>query len=339
MIKYVLPLIFLIFITCKESDTNHDQRHALNAHVDDEKNLLTYSYWKDDIYEIRIENLASEKIIFSEKIKDKCFTRPRIKNSQVYFPESNDSFICVNYKTGEVLWKLKTQGRVRTFEFLNNQIILLSIDLYGLVAVNSFNGEILYSLPLHSGKDCTVDSAPSPIVSDKNNFYVADFNCKMISAYKISSGDAIWSLAKKSGISNFTVAGKYLFLGNALSDLSAGIMLLDAETGKIIFHQKTTFNIFFDPVFHNNKIYYLNGDSRLQEFDIFEKTVKSLFYNEDPHFGCGQMFKLKADLYVQDCNYMIQKLDLKRFTITKVFQAPKGLLGVYEINQKVKFIF
>jgi hypothetical protein len=70
---------------------------------------------------------------------------------------------------------------------VNDDIIIASVDTDGLVAIHSKTGKIIYELPLHS-EHCTVDSAPRPIGFDENCFYVADFNCTLISAYEISSG-------------------------------------------------------------------------------------------------------------------------------------------------------
>lgn len=332
-----LILLSLLF-SCKESKKlDYDKRHALIANINSKENLLTYSYWDDEDYAIKTEDLRNNKIIYSTKIQDVCFTEPRISNDKLYFPESNQLFTCVDYKTKKVIWKLPTKGRIREFQIVRDDIIIASVDVYGLIAINANTGKIMYELLLHSDKNCQVDFAPHPITFDEKYFYVADFNCTMISAYEISSGKKIWGKTKNSSISNFIVAGKYIFLGNNTNNGNGEIMLLEAETGKILFIQKSSFNIFIDPVFYQNKIYYHTEDSQLKEFDIATKKIFDLKKLDD--LGCGQIFKIDHFLYVQDCDYNINKIDINSSKKEIVAKGEKGLLGVYKINDEVRFVY
>lgn len=340
MTKFLLPFLVLFFLSCKESKkVNADTRHALIANINYENSLLTYSYWKDEHYAIKIENLNNGKIIFSQKIKDNCFTEPRIKDERLYFPESNDIFTCLDYKTKKVIWKINTQGRIRTFQFVSKNIIILSIDVYGLVAINIETGKVIYELLLHSDKNCTVDFAPNPIAFDEKNFYVVNFNCISVAAYDIASGKSIWNKKEDSKISNFIVNDQYVFIGSQFNNGKNELLLLEAKTGKEIFRNSSSFNIFIDPVVYKNKIYYQTEDSQLQEFDIESKIIKSVFKTQSNLLGCSQMFQIGHYLYIQDCDYNVNKIDLQNSKREIVYKGQKGLLGVYKINNETKFIY
>jgi len=318
---------------------NINHRHALIANINNKNNLFTYSYWKDDHYAIKIEDLNNGKIIFSQTIKDKCFTETRIKDERLYYPESNDIFTCLDYKTKKVIWKINTQGRVRTFQFVSENIIVLSIDEYGLVAINKEMGKVIYELLLHSDKKCTVDVAPSTIAFDENNFYVVNFNCRSIAAYDIASGKIVWNKKEDSKLSNFIANDQYIFIGSQFNSGKNELLLLEAKTGKEIFRNNSSFNIFINPVLYKNKIYYQTEDSQLQEFDIENKIIRSVFKTQSNLLGCSQMFKIDHYLYIQDCDFNVNKIDLQNNKREVVDKGHKGLLEVYEINDETKFIY
>ncbi|PIF44880.1 putative pyrroloquinoline-quinone binding quinoprotein [Chryseobacterium sp. 52] len=341
MIRTISFLLLLFLVSCNKPAVTKDQRHALIANINVKNNLLVYSYWKDKDYAIKIEDLKTNTTIFSTKITDKCFTEPRINHDQLYFPESNNIFTCIDYKNNKVLWKLSTKGRIREFQFVKDDLIIASIDLYGLVAINSDTGKVMYELLLHPDKSCLVDNAPRPIAFDNNYFYVTNFNCTSISAFAISSGKNVWNTKENlTPLSNFVVAGKYIFTGSNKNNDKGEIMLLETQTGKIVFKQNSKFDIFTDPVFYQNKVYYHTLDSQLQEFDIEKKSSKVMYKfkgNED--LGCNQMYLLDHFIYAQDCDYDVNKIDLNTFTKEIADKGQKGLLGVYQIHNNVKFIY
>jgi|GEM_PF-2326043 len=342
MIKILSLLFLLSLFSCKESETNYtDRRHALIANIDAKENLLTYSYSNDNDYAIKIEDLKTNKTIFSTKITDNCFTEPKIHQDKLYFPESNQTFICLDYKTKKIIWKLPTKGRIREFQFVKDDLIIASIDLYGLVAINSDTGKVMYELLLHSNKNCQIDNAPYPIGFDEKYLYVANFNCTSLSTYEIYSGKNIWSKKENpTALSNFIVAGEYLFIGSNESDKKSKIMLLEAKTGKLLFKQNSSFDIFMDPMVYQNKIYYQTSNSLLNVFDTEKKTIKTVFnFNKTDHIGCNQIYQVDHSLYIQDCNYNVNKIDLKTNKRQIVDKGQKGLLGVYKINHVVKFIY
>ncbi|MCS3868835.1 outer membrane protein assembly factor BamB [Chryseobacterium ginsenosidimutans] len=342
MTKVWFLLFFSLLLSCKEAKTiDYDKRHALIANINAKNNLLVYSYWEDNNYAIKVEDLKTNKTIFSTKITDNCFTEPRIYQDKLYFPESNHTFTCIDYKTQKIIWKSSTKGRIREFQIVKNDVIIASINVYGLVAINSNTGKVMYELLLRSDKDCLVDDAPRPVGFDENYFYVANFNCSSLSAYEISSGKNVWSRKENpTPLSNFTVAGKYILIGSKENDEKSEIILLEAKTGKLLFQQNASFNIFADPVFYQNKIYYQTNESLLNEFDIEKKRNKTIFnFNTTDHIGCNQIFPLDHSLYIQDCNYNINKIDLTTNKRKIVDKGSKGLLGVYKINNQVKFIY
>lgn len=342
MTKVLLLLLLFFILSCKESKPHdYDKKHALVVDINSEDNLLTYSYSKDNDYAIKIEDLKTNKVILSSKIKEACFTESKTHHGKLYFPDSDNIFTCIDYKSNKVIWKLPLDdGRIREFQFIKDDIIIASIDSYGLIAINSNTGKIMYELLLHSDKDCVVDAAPRPIDFDENYFYVTNFNCTSISAYEISSGKNIWSRKENpTPLSNFIVAGKYIFMGNSESDEKNEIILLEAKTGKLLFKQNVSVNTFVNPVAYQNKVYYQTNEYLLNEFDTEKKTIKTIFNFNKDHIGCNQIFSLNYALYIQDCNYNVNKIDLKTNKRQIVDKGEKGLLGVYKINNDVKFIY
>lgn len=297
-------------------------------------------YWKDNDYAVKLEDLQSNKILYSTKIQDNCFTEPRVSNGKLYFPESNYIFTCVDYHTKRIIWKLPTKGKIREFQIVKDDIIIASIDTYGIIAIHKDTGKILYERLLYPA-DCIVDLAPRPIGFNKNYFYTANFNCAALSAYEISTGRKVWNKKENpAALSNFSVAGKYIFLGSEADDKNGEIMLLEAQTGKIIFRQKSSFNIFIDPVFYQNKVYYHTRESQLKEFDIDKKTIQTIFqFNTYEDIGGTQMYQLDHFLFYQDLNYNIIKIDLNTFKKEIADKGEKGLLGVYKVNNETKFVY
>lgn len=345
MARVWILMLFLLLFSCKKAepyDRNH--RYALVANINSKDNLLAYSYTKDNNYAIKLEDLRTNKTIYTKKISNDCFTEPKTHHGKLYFPESDHLFTCVNYKTGQVSWKLPTPGRIREFQIVNNHIIIASVDAYGIIAIHADTGKILYELPLHSDKSCQVDFAPRPVGFDETYFYVTNFNCSLISAYDISSGKKVWNKTESAfALSNFTVTGKYIFLGYNVhnsNNVSEEIMLLEAHTGKLLYRQRTLFDIFTDPVPYQNKIYYHTYDCRLQEFDIENKTERTLFkFGESNDFGGNQIYRQDHFLFLQDLHYNIVKINLRTLKKEIFDKSNKGMLGVYKRNNKINLIY
>ncbi|KQM56828.1 PQQ-binding-like beta-propeller repeat protein [Chryseobacterium sp. Leaf201] len=337
-----ITIILMFLFSCKETNVNrYLERHILIANIDTKKNLLIYSYWKDKDYAIKVEDLKTDKMLFFFKIKDKSFTEPKIHKNKICFPESNDSFICIDYKRNAILWRIQTKGRVREFQYVNDDMIIASIDSYGIVAINSNSGKVMYELLLHVDQNCSVDNAPRPITYDVNYFYVADFNCNSVVAYNILSGEKVWSINRNSeAFSNLIVAGKYIFVGSNDSYKTGEIMLLEAKTGKLIYQHESKFEIMCNPIYYRNKIYYYTYDSKLNEFDIENRSSKIIYsFSQEDDISGNQIYPLDNFLYIQDLNFNLNRIDLSTFQKEFIQKSPKGLLGVYKINTETKFLY
>jgi outer membrane protein assembly factor BamB len=332
----------MFLFSCKETNVNrYLDSHILIANIDTKNNLLTYSYWKDKDYAIKVEDLKTDKILFSFKIKDNCFTEPRIHKNKICFPESDDSFICMDYKRNIILWRIQTKGRVREFQYVNDDMIIASINSYGIVAINSNSGKVMYELLIHKGQNCSVDDAPRPITYDDNYFYVADFNCNSVVAYDILSGKKVWSVNRNSGaFSNLIVAGKYIFVGSNDSYEKGEIMLIESKTGKIVYSKDSKFEIMMNPILYQNKIYYYTYDSKLNEFNI-EKRISKIICNfsQADDISGSQIYQLDNFLYFQDVKFNLNRMNLTTLEKEIIGKCPKGLLGVYKINNVVKFVY
>ncbi len=332
----------MFLFSCKETNINHHlERHALIANIDPKNNFLIYSYWKDTDYAIKIEDLKTDKILYSFKIKDNSFTEPKIHNNKICFPESNESFICMDYKRNIILWKIQTKGRVREFQYVNDDMIIASIDSYGIVAINSNSGKVMYELLLHADQNCSIDNAPRPITYDDNHFYLADFNCNSVAAYDILSGKKVWSVNRNSAaLSNLIVAGKYIFVGSNDNYKTGEIILLEAKTGKLVYQHESKFEIMCNPIHYKNKIYYYTYDSRLNEFDIENRTSKIIYsFSKEDDISGSQIYPLDNFLYFQDLSFNLNRIDLSTLKKEFIEKSPKGLLGVYKIKNEIKFVY
>lgn len=342
MVKIRLLLCFLFVISCREGKlADDDKRNALMVTINAEDNLLAYSYFKDNDYAVKVEDLRTNNTVFVYNIQDNCFTNPRIHNGKLYFPESNHVFVCVSYKTGKPLWKLPTQGRILEFQMVKDDIIIASVDGYGIIAIHADTGKILYVLHLLSNSNCQVDLSPRPVRFDENYFYVAGFNCKTISAYEILSGKKVWSREDyRFSLSSFIITGDFIFSGNMIDNDKEEIILLEAHTSKLLYRQPASFDLFTDPVVYQDKIYYHTNNAELKEFDIRKKTVRTVFtFRTYEDIIGGQMFRLDHFLFFQDMQYQIVKIDLQTFNRKVIDRGKKGLLGVYKINDEIKLIY
>jgi outer membrane protein assembly factor BamB len=233
-------LLYLVFITsiiicslysCKNKK-NKEQRDDLLVSTIYNNKLLAYSTL--DAPKIVIEDLVTKKIIFNKNLKEVSFTEPKIKDNIICFPYDNFNFVCYDYKTTEKLWDVKTFGRVREFQFVNNNLIIASIDNFGIIAIDYLQGKIKYELKYKDSKSSS-NMSPRPIQFDKKNFYVSDWEGNTITSLKINNGEVNWQKKITEGFTNFVISEDYIFFGSNDLYKKGHIGLLQIKNGDLLY--------------------------------------------------------------------------------------------------------
>ncbi|TAE62247.1 MAG: hypothetical protein EAY77_07805 [Flavobacteriia bacterium] len=313
--------------------------NAFTLNVNMKSGVLAFSTWNDSSFGIKVVDIKTDSILFSKEIKQNCFTKPKIFDDKLCFPESNEVLCCYNFKKNLLLWELKTKGRVRELEFIKGNVLLLSIDEYGVIAVNPNSGKIIYELLLNKN-NCLVDLAPTNINYDDEFFYLTDFNCNSISAYEIGTGVLKWSNNEISGLSNSLIVKDYIFLGTNNNYETGQINLFELKSGKKIFTSNIQFESMMNPVLFEDKIYFYTYDSKLYEFNSTTKKINLIYqFSKDNDISGSQIFILDNFLYIQDVSYNLNRINLNNFEKMILQKDKKGLLGIYKIDNKVKFIY
>lgn len=72
--------------------------NAFTLNVDIKNGVLAFSTWIDSSFEIKVVDIKTESLLFSKEIKQKCFTKPKVFEDKLCFPESNEILCCYNFK-------------------------------------------------------------------------------------------------------------------------------------------------------------------------------------------------------------------------------------------------
>lgn len=295
--------------------------------------ILAYSTFNSK--EVIVENILSNKIQFKRNLKDICYLKPIIRDSKIYFPVSDEEFICHDLKSKKTLWKIKTSNKLCNIQILNNENLIINIKGIGFRIINIKTGKEEYQLDYVYDKNCLLpDSSPYQIVSDKNYFYISSWMCNAITKYRISNGEQIWKLKLEEATSVVSVLYKdKLFVGSNYSYESGFIRVIDAKTGKIDYQEKSNFEPRIQPLLKGDRIIYYTFDSALNEFNINNMSSKKIFkLSEFNDFSGAEMYLLDNEIFFQSPNYsIIYQFDLKTNKIKKIGKYEERMIsGIYK---------
>ena len=119
------------------------------------------------------------------------------------------------------------------------------------------------------------------------------------------------------------------------------ILLIDKNTGKIIFEKNELFDLMTEPITYNSKIYYVTYDDKIKVFDLINKSVNTIVSLSEINNICdNQIFLLDGKLYFSNCNYDVYEYDINKKSIKMIKkEADNRLKYVFKAKESIKFVF
>lgn len=338
-----LILIVVLFYSCK-NEHKESSKIKLNASAKIfNDSLLVCSTLKDSVV---IENIKSKRIVFSKKINDTEAIRPQPvldKHNFLYAVFSENRLSCIDINTNIVKWMYSSNEKINVIKSINDSLLIISIRGFGLVALNSQTGKVVYKLVDGNSSTCPTTFIID-FTYDDENLYVPDFQCNTISAFSLSSGEKKWFYGFDNyGPCKALIYGGFIFCGTtgASKDNQGRIFVLNKSTGSLVFEENSNqLDIMTNPILWEDKIIYSTDDNRLMAFN--SNTGKSeLLYKFNINDGlCGGQFHLIGHtIYFDACEDNIMKFNLKSKTLNKVGKVRKGLNEVYFYNNQLNFVY
>jgi outer membrane protein assembly factor BamB len=335
----VLIFVMLLMTGCHlgKQKMKEKNRNIISSSLVVADSLLIYATWSNEVI---IENVKSQKILFTKKTISICYAQPTLIGKRLYFPIADSVFTCVDITTSKTVWNTPIGGRCSEFHVIDNSIIA-NAKSYGLIGFDSETGKIKFELPYKYGTACAIpDLSPYRMSFDKKAFYVCDWQCANVSAYSISDGENLWKKATDLSDSNIKYVDGVLFWGRNKFYKGGQIVLLDPQNGSVLYEEQAKFEENFNPIVYAHKVYYYSYDGKLNEFDVEKRKNKVIYvFNDENDVSGNQMYLLNGSLYysAQDNVY---KLSLKDFTNTLVrSNNVKDIYGVYQRGNMVEFIY
>lgn len=337
-IFFSVSIIF--FNACNSSDEKVSYRNVITSKVFNDS-LLTYTTVSDVV---KVENIKTGKILFADKLIDENWSQPILDNrNNIYYSLDSDDFICVNIKTRKKIWRTKTDGQAREFKFVNDSVIVSSIRGFGIKALNSKTGKILYEIrDVNDNNPCLATTWVYYFTFDENNFYANDLNCSNVIAYRSTDGKKIWNF--KSDLEGVSIAyafKNYVFCGitDDPTNKVGEIYLLDSKNGNVKFSKKTPFDLFVQPILYKDTIVYYTSDLKLWLLDLATMHSDVIYEFKENEGVFSKLFLIGDSVYFGDIGYHINKLNLKTKVKERVGNAPRGLSDVYRVDGKIKFVY
>nr|WP_294931145.1 PQQ-binding-like beta-propeller repeat protein [uncultured Flavobacterium sp.] len=338
-----LILIVVLFYCCKNEHKDSSKKIKLNASAKIfNDSLLVCSTLKDSIV---IENIKNKKTVFSKKINDTEVIRPQPvldKYNFLYAVFFENKLTCIDIKTNIVKWTYSSKEKINVIKSINDSLIIISIRGFGLVALNSQTGKVVYKL-IDSGSSNCPTTFIIDFTYDKENLYVPDFQCNTITAFSLSTGEKRWLYGFDNyGPCKALIYGDFIFCGTTGASNNQGrIFVLNKNTGSLIFEDNSNqLDIITNPILYENKIIYSTDDNRLMAFNSHTKKSELLYkFNTNDGLCGGQLHLIDHDIYFDACEDNILKFNLKSKTLNKVGKVRKGLNEIYVYNNQLKFVY
>lgn len=334
-LTYLLIGFLVLASSCTQKAAN-ESKNIVSSSVTIKGNILIYSTWDKKIV---VEDIAQSKILYNKALVDICYPKPILKKEYLYFPLSNEKFVCVNIKTNKLTWELSLPGRCNGIYMINN-IILMDIKHHGIVGCNLNNGKLLYEILYHYNKECAIpDLSLYRISFDSNNFYLNNWQCNTLSSFNSSTGKQNWTKNFGDGQSNTAFSTNGLFLGINRVYQGGEIYLIDSVSGNVLFKRESLFEQNFNPIFRKNKVYYYTYDAKMHAFDVLAKRDSIIFHFEESQDVSGnQMFLVNDNLYYNR-EKEIYALNLNSYVLKIVGHTEKDICGVALNHGSIKFIY
>jgi len=271
------------------------------------------------IYMTKMVELPGGKVIWTNNdVASEGF--PFVLNSQEIILPGKTKIAKMNARTGAISWEYNTSDKKQTFESFD-----LSLDLStGYFFEKRKNSGNLSAVNMASGKKLWEKEMKLKVVPTMSamGYGVVVITDKNFTLYDLSSGAEKWS-AKK-------IDGYVIDLGEkgiAATSKGKQLLLMDKETGKVIWDQKIK-GIQIDQIAANGIMYSdIKGRLGFIQYDgklIWEKKgmleVPSLRYK--PEFG-KEIMLIDGNLYEVDL--MTGQYKVLKAKLNKEFEGEKGV--------------
>jgi outer membrane protein assembly factor BamB len=257
---------------------------------------------------------------------------PVVEAGVVYFGSGDGAIYAAEAKSGHVLWRFQTSGRVRTAPALSG----------GVIYCGSMDGT-LYALGARSGqlkwKFKTAGNSFFPLGEIQSSPAIADgviyFGSRDAQLYALdaATGEKQWAYSHDGSwcISGPAVAGGMVFAGSSDGQF---VNALDAKTGAEKWRYKTTARVFTSPAVAGGKVYF--GDWSGQVGWLDAKTGKLRGGTSAEAATNGSPVIAEGVLYYASDDGYIYAVELQKARGNSAVQlAPKILdryVGEYETS-------
>lgn len=340
---FVLSVLFLFAEGCSAKTMIPDDSvlklDAVAGTITQAGDKIIYSGWDTSI---RVYDLVTHATVFSRKIDAICYAKPLLKAGKIYYPSSNEKFVCIQNTTGAILWQLDLKGRCSNFDFIDDSTIVASVKHYGLLGVNANNGKIVYELKYDYAESELPDLSPWPVAYDNEKFYVSNWQGKQLSAYDKKSGSLRWIFKDSSfgAAGRCMVHGTRLFIGVNHSYQSGKLFVLDANDGRILTEKACSYEDRVDPVAYVNSICFYSYDRTLKKFDFNTNEVATIKRFEQTFDISGnQLFLVRDTIFFSDASFYTNSYSIPENKFVQLQRTQKPLTGAFEFKGKVYFIY
>jgi outer membrane protein assembly factor BamB len=335
LLLLLFVIVFMVGCNLKSQDAQKQGRNIISSSLTITDSLLIYATWSNEVV---VENFITNKRLFVKRVFNNCYAKPVLIQSKLYFPISDSVFTCIDMLSSKTIWNTSLGGRCSEFHLFNNSIIADSKH-YGLIGIDANSGKIKFQLLYKYGTGCTIpDLSPYRISFDKEAFYVCDWHCNNISAFRIADGKALWKKNTSSSNSNVQFVDGLLFWGRNDFYKGGQITIISPKDGEILYGEPSKFEENFNPIIYNHKVYYYSYDSKLNELDLEKRKTRVVYvFNPKNDVSGNQMYLLNGHLYY-NAQSNIYELDLNSFSNKIIQKDVKDIYGVYQVKSKLEFV-
>ncbi|WP_158563389.1 outer membrane protein assembly factor BamB family protein [Chitinophaga silvatica] len=308
--------------------------HAIDNTITQLNDSLIYSCWDTTL---KIYDLKVGKVTYSRKLQDLCYAKAVFKKDNIYFPSSNENFVCLSARTGDTIWSLKLNGRCSNFDFVEDSIIVASIKGAGIIGVNTRTGAILYSLNYSFQETHSPDLSPWPLTYDEDNIYISNWQNSALSVYEKITGKLKWQLPNnKEGLFGpGIIYGTKLFIGSNRYYKGGKILVLDTQTGRTDFEQEFKYEEREIPIIDKHIIYFYSYDSKLCSFDFRNNKIDTLAdLDEKTELSGNQMFMIADTIVYSDASFHLSAYALKSNKIAQMQKLQYSALLIFKYTNK-----
>jgi len=314
------------------------QLNAVSNTISYSNENVIYSTWDTAV---SVYDLKAGAVIFTRKIKDVCYAKPIAKNGRIFFPFSDDKFVCVDAKDGKLLWELELKGRCSNFDFLDDTTIAASTKHNGLVVLNADKGRLLYELKYNYEETHLPDLSPWLISFDEQNFYVSNWQGHSLSSFKKKDGTVNWQFDnKEQGMAGQSIVDNdRIFVGINEAYKNGRILLLTKKNGGIFYQEECKYEEREAPVLYKNSVYFYSYDRFLNRFNLSANKIERVKgFEKDFDLSGHQMFLNIDDIYFSDASFMLNCYSIKDNTFKQIQKTEKSIIGAHSYNGTIYII-